>query len=76
MIGNGERPELELLLRDGVPELLALDFLTRSALEAGNSCSGVDDETINDVDVSADSSIGAFIASGFHLSVAFGRNTT
>ena len=28
VIGNGERPELELLLRDGVPELLALDFLT------------------------------------------------
>jgi hypothetical protein len=43
-----------------------LDLRTRSALDTGGSCSGVEDEIINDVDV-ADSSIGAFIASVISL---------
>ena len=65
----GGRPELELLLRKFEHELLPLDLRTRSALYAEGSCSGVDDEIINDVDVAdvADSSIGTVIESVISL---------
>jgi len=64
--GTGGRLELELLLLEFEHGLLVLDLRTRSALDTGGSCSGVEDEIINDVDV-ADSSIGAFIASVISL---------
>ena len=56
--------QLELLLLEGV--LFVLFLRTRSALLAVGTCSGVDDETINDVDV-ADSSNWTSIASAISL---------